>query len=485
MALRVFNTIGGKKEEFVPINPGEVRMYVCGVTVYDMCHIGHARAYVAFDVIVRYLRYKGYRVKYVRNFTDVDDKIIKRANELSMRPEDVANRYIQEFYTDMESLNVMKADIEPRVTEHINDIIEMIKKIIDNGYAYVSGGDVYFSVESFPGYGKLSGRRLDDMKAGARVEVNEQKRHPMDFALWKESKPGEPYWESPWGKGRPGWHIECSVMSTKYLGNTFDIHGGGKDLIFPHHENEIAQSEAANKVKFVNYWLHNGFVNINEEKMSKSLGNFFTIREVTSKYYAEALRYFMLGTHYRSPINYSIDGIVEAEGRVEYYYSTLRELNNAIGNFNGQADKIISKDEIDSNFNEFFESMDDDFNTAKALANFSNLLRIANDVLLKRGQYPKDVLKASFSYIKDKLRIMSEIFGIMEKDPNIALRDITTMKAKRAGIDIDLVNRMIEERAAARKAKDFKKADEVRNKLLEMGITVMDTPEGTIWRIER
>jgi len=485
MTLKVFNTIGGKKEEFVPLKPDEVRMYVCGVTVYDMCHIGHARAYVAFDVIVRYLKYRGFKVTYVRNFTDVDDKIIKRAQEVSAKPEEIANKYIQEFYYDMGSLNVMKADIEPRVTDHINEIIEMIKKIIDNGYAYVSGGDVYFSVESFPGYGKLSGRRLDDMKAGARVEVNEQKRHPMDFALWKESKPGEPFWESPWGKGRPGWHIECSAMSSKYLGNTFDIHGGGKDLIFPHHENEIAQSEAANKVKFVNYWLHNGFVNINEEKMSKSLGNFFTIREVTSKYYAEALRYFMLGTHYRSPINYSLDAIVEAEGRVEYYYATLRDINNAVGNFNGQAKEILSKGEIDSNFNEFFEAMDDDFNTAKALANFSNLLRLANDLILKRNQYPKDVFKGSLIYLREKLSIMSSIFGVMEKNPVTALKEITILKAKRFGIDIDMVNSMIEERASARKSKDFKRADEVRNKLLEMGITIMDTPDGTIWRIER
>lgn len=485
MAIKVFNTIAGKKEELIPISPDEIKMYVCGVTVYDMCHIGHARAYISFDVILRYLRSKGFKVTYVRNFTDVDDKIIKRANELGVKTEEITEKYIKEFYTDMESLNVLKADIEPKVTEHINEIIALIQKIIDNGYAYVSGGDVYFSVESFPGYGKLSGRRLDDMKAGARVEVNEQKRHPLDFALWKESKPGEPFWDSPWGKGRPGWHIECSAMSTKYLGTTFDIHGGGKDLIFPHHENEIAQSEGAYKVPFVKYWLHNGFVNINEEKMSKSLGNFFTIREVTAKYYSEALRYFMLGTHYRSPINYSIDAIAEAEGRVEYYYSTLRDLNNAIGNFNTPVKDIPIKEEVDKNIEEFFEAMDDDFNMAKGLANLSNILRIANDMLLKRGQYPKDVLKSSLLYIREKLKIIGDILGIMDKVPSVALKEITLLKAQRLGIDIEAVNKLIEERALARKEKNFAKSDEIRNKLLEMGITVMDTPEGTVWRIER
>ncbi len=485
MALKVFNTIAGKKEDFIPINPGEVKMYVCGVTVYDMCHIGHARAYVAFDVMVRYLREKGFKVTYVRNFTDVDDKIIKRANELGVRSDEISERYIKEFYIDMDSLGVGRADIEPKVTEHIDDIIALIQKIIDNGYAYVSGGDVYFSVESFPGYGKLSGRRLDDMKAGARVEVNEQKRHPMDFALWKESKPNEPYWDSPWGKGRPGWHIECSAMSTKYLGKTFDIHGGGKDLIFPHHENEIAQSESAYKVPFVRYWLHNGFVNINEEKMSKSLGNFFTIREVTEKFFPEALRYFMLGTHYRSPINYSIDAISEAESRVEYYYSTMREMDNILINFKTPLKDFFVKGEVDKNMQEFYDAMDDDFNTARALANLSNLLRLANDIINKRGEYPKDVLKSSLFYIREKIMTMGRIFGIMEKNPGEALNNITLMKAKRLGIDVDEVKRLIEERSLARKEKNFTKSDEIRNYLLKMGITLMDTPEGTLWRIER
>ncbi len=485
MSIKVFNTINGKKEDLIPINEGEIKMYVCGVTVYDMCHIGHARAYIAFDVILRYLRHKGFKVTYVRNFTDVDDKIIKRANELGVKTDEITERYINEFYKDMEALNVNKADIEPRVTEHINDIINLIQKIIENGYAYVSGKDVYFSVESFPGYGKLSGRRLEDMKAGARVEVNEQKRHPMDFALWKESKPGEPFWDSPWGKGRPGWHIECSAMSTKYLGATFDIHGGGKDLIFPHHENEIAQSEAANKVPFVRYWLHNGFVNINEEKMSKSLGNFFTIREVVTQYFSEALRYFMLGTHYRSPINYSLEAILEAEKRVEYYYSALRDINYAIGNFSGTVKDFPSKKEVDKNIQEFYDAMDDDFNTAKALANLSNLLRISNDIILKRGQYQKDILKSSLFYIREKIKIMGDIFGIMDKDPSLALKEITLIKARRLGIDVEEIGRMIDERTQARKEKNFVRSDEIRDKLLKMGISIMDSPDGTVWRIER
>lgn len=485
MAIKVFNTMAGKKEDFVPLKEGEVRMYVCGVTVYDMCHIGHARAYIAFDVIVRYLRHKGYKVTYVRNFTDVDDKIIKRANELGVATSEITEKYINEFYTDMMALNVMKADIEPRVTEHIGEIIEMIQRIIENGYAYVSGGDVYFSVESFPGYGKLSGRSLDDMKAGARVEVNEQKRHPMDFALWKESKAGEPFWDSPWGKGRPGWHIECSAMSTKYLGPTFDIHGGGKDLIFPHHENEIAQSEAANKVPFVRYWLHNGFVNINEEKMSKSLGNFFTIREVISQYYPEALRYFMLGTHYRSPINYSIDGIIEAERRVEYYYTTLRDIDLITGNFSAPVKDPLSKEEIDKNLDDFYEAMDDDFNTARALAGLSNLLRLSNEFISKKGQIQKDVLRSTLIYLREKIMTMAGVLGIMDKEPQKALKDITLMKAKRFGINIEEVQRLIEERAAARKEKNFAKADEIRERLLKEGIALMDTPQGTVWRIER
>lgn len=484
MAIKVFNTIRGEKEEFIPISPNEVKIYVCGVTVYDMCHIGHARAYIAFDVIIRYLRQKGFKVTYVRNFTDVDDKIIKRANELGVKTEEITEKYIHEFYTDMESLNVARADIEPRVTDHIQDIINLIQKILDHRHAYISGGDVYFSVESFPSYGSLSGRRLDDMKAGARVEINEQKRHPMDFALWKESKIGEPSWDSPWGRGRPGWHIECSAMSTKYLGNTFDIHGGGKDLIFPHHENEIAQSEAATRTRFVNYWLHNGFVNINEEKMSKSLGNFFTIREVTQRYFPEALRYLMLGTHYRSPINYSIEAIAEAEKRVEYYYSTLKEMEREIGGFNRPIKEVIQRDEIDRNIAEFDEAMEDDFNTAKALANLSNLLRSANDLILRKDRYPKDAFRSTLSYLKDRISLIGGILGIMEKDPSRALYDITILKARRLNIDIDLVNRLIKERAMARKEKDFIKADEIRDRLLKMKISIMDTPDGSIWRIE-
>jgi cysteinyl-tRNA synthetase len=307
MTIKIFNSLSNRKEDFVPLAPGKIGMYVCGVTVYDMCHVGHARAYVTADVLLRYLTYRGFDVLYVRNFTDVDDKIIKRASEVGDSTDALAERYIREFYTDMDALGVRRPRVEPRVTNHIPDIVRTVERLLARGHAYQVDGDVYFGVDSFPGYGRLSGRNLDDLKAGARVEVDDRKRNPLDFALWKSSKPGEPSWDSPWGPGRPGWHIECSTMSTKYLGETFDIHGGGKDLVFPHHENEIAQSEAATGKPFCRYFFHNGFVNIDKEKMSKSLGNFFTIREIHKAYDPEALRLFLLTTHYRSPVNFDVN----------------------------------------------------------------------------------------------------------------------------------------------------------------------------------
>ncbi len=330
MALRVYNTLSGEKEVFVPLKPGRAGMYVCGVTVYDFCHIGHARANVVFDVIYRYLRYAGYDVTYVRNYTDIDDKIINRANQEGVDYRTISDRYIQAFDEDMERLGLAKPTVEPKATDHIGGIIAIIETLISKGHAYESEGDVYYAVETFPDYLKLSKRNLDEMKAGARVEVGDKKRHPMDFALWKDSKPGEPWWQSPWGKGRPGWHIECSAMSMEFLGATFDFHGGGKDLIFPHHENEIAQSEAANGCQFVRYWLHNGFVNINSEKMSKSLGNFFTIRQVLEKFDPETLRFFILSAHYRSPIDFSDQNLDEARTGLERIYSCLAALDEVL-----------------------------------------------------------------------------------------------------------------------------------------------------------
>src|SRR5512138_466703 len=330
MSLKLYNTLTGTKEEFVPLEPGKVKMYVCGVTVYDNCHIGHARANVAFDVVYRYLRTSGFDVTYVRNYTDIDDKIINRANKEGVPYNVISERYIKTFDEDMARLGLALPTHQPRATEHVDDIIRLVQTLIDRGHAYQSGGDVYFSVETFPSYLKLSKRTLEEMQAGARVEVGELKRNPMDFALWKEAKPGEPFWESPWGKGRPGWHIECSAMSSCLLGETFDIHGGGRDLIFPHHENEIAQSEAATGKPFVRYWLHNGFVNINAEKMSKSLGNFFTIREVLDRYDSEVLRFFLLSAHYRSPIDFSDQNLADAEAGLDRIYSSLAALDEVL-----------------------------------------------------------------------------------------------------------------------------------------------------------
>ena len=323
MAIRVYNTLTGKKEDFVPLHEGKVGMYVCGVTVYDLCHIGHARSAIIFDILYRYFRYRGYEVTFVRNFTDIDDKIINRANQEGVDYKTIAERYIREFGMDIRGLGLEKATIEPRATDHIPEMIELVSGLIEKGYAYPGGGDVFFSVERFKEYGKLSKRNLEEMQAGARVEIDEKKKNPLDFVLWKGSKPGEPFWESPWGKGRPGWHIECSVMSMKYLGETFDIHGGGRDLVFPHHENEIAQSEGATGKPFARYWIHNGFININKEKMSKSLGNILTIKEVVKEWHPEVLRLFFLSSHYRSPLDYSEESLKEAKSGLDRFYTTL------------------------------------------------------------------------------------------------------------------------------------------------------------------
>jgi cysteinyl-tRNA synthetase len=484
MPIKVFNTLTNRKDDFAPIEPGKVRMYVCGVTVYDMCHIGHARAYISFDVIQRYLRYAGLDLTYVRNFTDVDDKIIKRAAEIGEQTTAVSERFIKEFETDMEALGVAKADIEPKVTQHIPEIIALIQRIIERGHAYVTGGDVYFSVRSFPRYLQLSGRQLDEMKAGARVEVDERKQDPMDFALWKESKPGEPWWESPWGKGRPGWHIECSAMSSKYLGETFDIHGGGKDLIFPHHENEIAQSEAASGKKFVNYWIHNGFVNINEEKMSKSLGNFFTIREVTARFHPEALRYFMLTTHYRSPINFSDQSLEEAQKRVEYAYQTLEAVNAMLAGGEPKGGKSLNPALVGGLIPAFKEAMDDDFNAAKVLGDLSEPLRLLNELSSGKSGKPKDDVKRTLWDLRGKVLEIGAVLGIMTRDPGTVLSEIRDRKVKARNLDPAKIEALVAARADARKSKDFARADQVRDELKQMGVAVMDTPKGTVWRVE-
>jgi cysteinyl-tRNA synthetase len=492
MPLRVFNTLSGKKEEFVPVTPGKVRMYVCGVTVYDYCHIGHARANVVFDVIYRYLKWLGYEVTYIRNYTDIDDKIINRASKEGVPFYEISERFIGEFDRDMEALGLQLPDFQPKATENIDEIIKLVSALIDKGYAYQAGGDVYYCVEKFDSYLKLSKRNLDDMQAGARIEVDERKRHPMDFALWKEAKPGEPYWESPWGKGRPGWHIECSAMSMKFLGETLDIHGGGKDLIFPHHENEIAQSEAATGRPFVKYWLHNGFVNINSEKMSKSLGNFFTIREILEKFDRETLRLFLLSAHYRSPLDFSDQNMKEAEAGIERIYGTLARIDEVLAGKTVSGVSVEKKslneaelellEKTETLHERFREAMDDDFNTAMALGGIFELLRCANKVIVDSKGFSEAVIPV-LAQAKKKLLEIGTILGSFTANPEDYLQSIKKRKTAELGISEEEINRLIEERAQARKAKDYKRSDEIRDLLLSKNIVLLDSAQGTTWKV--
>lgn len=483
MDISLNNTMTGKKEVFRPITPGKVGLYVCGPTVYDMSHIGHARVYVTFDVVARFLRSLGNDVTYVRNFTDIDDKIIRRANEQGVSASEISEKFIAEFQKDMASLGVDPADVEPKVTEHIPEIIALIEKIMANGYAYESGGDVYFSVRSFPGYGKLSKRDLDQLEAGARVEVGDKKRDPLDFALWKAAKPGEPFWESPWGKGRPGWHIECSAMSAKYLGETFDIHAGGKDLVFPHHENEIAQSEAASGKAFANFWMHNGFVQIDNEKMSKSLGNFFTIRDVLKTYEAESLRMFLLGTHYRNPINFSDAALSDAERRLDYLYETLAKVNERLSASAKTEGSILEEAAVKAIVPDFQKAMCDDFNAAEALGQLSAPFALMNQLCEKprgkKGQEADRTLRA----ILAELDKVCAVLGILREESNAYLLRRRARKAAERGINPEVVEAKIQERQEARQAKDFARADAIRGELKEMGVELMDTPTGTGWKV--
>jgi len=483
MTLRVYNTLSGTKEEFKPLVPGKVSMYVCGVTVYDHCHIGHARANVVFDMIYRYLRHAGYDVTYVRNYTDVDDKIINRANQEGVPYNVISERFIAEFDRDMAALGLDLPSHQPKATEHITEMIDVISRLVDKGYAYAADGDVYFCVEKFDPYLKLSKRNLDEMQAGARIEVGEKKRHPMDFALWKGSKPGEPFWESPWGEGRPGWHIECSAMSMKYLGETFDIHGGGKDLVFPHHENEIAQSEAANGKPFANYWIHNGFVNINSEKMSKSLGNFFTIKEVLEKYDAEVLRFFLLSAHYRSPIDFSDQNLREAEAGLERIYAALAGIDEAAAkgaeNAEGEADEELAG-KTATIADRFREAMDDDFNTAQALGFVFDLVRSANRVLAEGKGGNRGLLADAGSRIRE----VGLVLGLFTSEPNAFAERLKNRKAAELPIAAEEIERLIAERLAARAARDFRRADEIRDNLAAQGIMLLDSPQGTTWKVK-
>jgi len=480
MPLRVYNTLSGSKEEFVPITPGKVGMYVCGVTVYDHCHIGHARANVVFDMIYRYLRATGLDVTYVRNYTDIDDKIINRANRDGVPYNEISERFITEFDRDMARLMLLLPTHQPKATEHIAEIIALVQKLIDKGFAYQSGADVFYCVEKFDSYLKLSKRNLEDMQAGARIEVDERKRHPMDFALWKGAKPGEPYWESPWGQGRPGWHIECSAMSTKFLGETFDIHGGGKDLIFPHHDNEIAQSEAASGKPFVKYWLHNGFVNINAEKMSKSLGNFFTIKEVLERYDAEVLRFFLLSAHYRSPIDFSDQNLKDAELGLERIYKALAGIGErleAAGDLPPSAESAELEEKCASLAARFTEAMDDDFNTALGLGHVFDLVRCINKVL---PLAPKELLARA----RDEVAAIAAVLGVCDSQPASFLQRIKERKTAEMEIPVEEIERLIAERTEARKARNFKRGDEIRDYLLERGVALLDSAQGTTWTVK-
>jgi cysteinyl-tRNA synthetase len=487
--LRVYNTLSGKKEVFKPLRGKKVGMYACGVTVYDVCHIGHARSTVVFDVIFRYLRFLGYEVTYVRNITDLDDKIIKRANDEGVPWQDIADRYTREFTADMEALGLEKPTQEPKATDHIVEMIRMTERLMEEGYAYQADGDVFYSVDKFEGYGKLSKRDPDQMKAGARVEVDEKKRNPLDFALWKASKPGEPSWESPWGRGRPGWHIECSAMSQSYLGETLDIHGGGKDLIFPHHENEIAQSEGPTGKPFARFWIHNGFVNINQEKMSKSLGNILTIKEILTRFHPEIIRLFLLSHHYRSPVDFSEENLAEAKMSMDRFYSTLQRMDEWEGKGSrgggGIPKERVHKcmEEVKTFPERFRAAMDDDFNTALALAHFHDLARNLN-ALMGKGDAGSDALEALLPVSRENFRRFGDILGLFQRPPGDYFREQMRREVTRLGIDEDHINRMIRERHEAREQRDWKRADEIRESLGSMGIVVEDGPAGTTWRVE-
>lgn len=452
--LKIYNTLNREKQDFIPINPNTVRMYVCGMTVYDFCHLGHARVMVVFDLVNRWLRTSGYTVTYVRNITDIDDKIIKRAAENNETITALTNRFIAAMDEDAAALGIVKPDLEPRATDYINDMQAMISKLIDKGLAYpAENGDVFYAVRGFDGYGELSGKSLEDLRAGERVEVDTFKRDPLDFVLWKAAKAGEPAWDSPWGAGRPGWHIECSAMSSHHLGEQFDIHGGGQDLQFPHHENEIAQSEGAHGCQYVNYWMHNGFVRVDDEKMSKSLGNFFTIREVLKKYDAEVLRFFILRAHYRSPLNYSDQHLDDAKQALTRLYTALRGIEAA----------TIAIDWTQAPFAKFKAAMDDDFNTPEAVA---CLFELANELN-----------KTASAITAGQLKALANSIGLLERSPDIFLQGTASEEFNGAEIDS-----LILQRVAAKQAKNFAEADRIRAELTTKGIVLEDTAQGTIWR---
>lgn len=465
--MKIYNTMTRQKEEFVPVDKNEVKIYACGPTVYNYIHIGNARPLCVFDVLRRYLEYRGYKVKFVQNFTDIDDKIIKRANEEGTTYDKISEKYIQEFWTDADGLNFKHATVHPKATENIDEIISIIQSLVEKGYAYDAGGDVYFRTLKFKEYGKLSHQPIEDLESGARIAIGEVKEDPLDFALWKGAKPGEPYWDSPWGKGRPGWHIECSAMNRKYLGNTIDIHCGGKDLVFPHHENEIAQSECANGCTFARYWMHNGYINVDNVKMSKSLGNFKTVREIADVYGYEVIRYFLISAHYRSPINYNIDIIEQCKSALERLYTCRDSLDFALKNAENEPcendDQLISL--FESRKDEFITAMDDDLNTADGIAALFELTKDINTNLISQ--------QVSKAVCEKAAQIFDEICDVLGLLYNRKSNDLS-----------DDIEALIEKRETARKNKDWATADQIRDDLKARGIILKDTPQGVTWTKE-
>ena len=464
--MKLYNTLTRTKEEFIPLEEGKVKMYVCGPTVYNYIHIGNARPFIMFDTLRRYLQYKGYDVTFVQNFTDVDDKIIKRGHEEGISPEDVANKYINEYFVDADGLGIQRADVHPRVTDNIQQIIDFVKDLEDKGYAYEVNGDVYFDTKKFEGYGKLSKQNQDELEAGARIEVNSQKRHPMDFVLWKSKKEGEPGWNSPWGEGRPGWHIECSVMSNRYLGETIDIHAGGQDLKFPHHENEIAQSEARSGKNFSNYWLHNEYINVNNEKMSKSLGNFFTVREIAEIFDLEVVRLFMLSTHYRNPINFSDEILNQSKAGLERLYNAKEKALFTINNLEDSKmteEEAKLQDELASFRQKFIDAMDDDVNTADAVSAIFELAKFMNSNVTEKSS------KEFAQKVIDEFNELTSVLNIVNKDQKEDILD-------------EEIEQLIAQRTEAKKNKNFQLADEIRQQLLDKGIVLEDTRQGVKWK---
>lgn len=461
--MKIFNTMSRRKEEFIPVDPNEVKIYACGPTVYNFIHIGNARPLCVFDVLRRYLEYRGYNVKFVQNFTDVDDKIIKRANEENSTFEEISKKYIKEFWTDAHGLNFKDATVHPKATENIDEIIEIIKTLEEKGYAYAVDGDVYYRTLKFKDYGKLSHQPIDDLQSGARIAVGDKKEDPLDFALWKAAKEGEPYWDSPWGKGRPGWHIECSAMNKRYLGNTIDIHCGGQDLIFPHHENEIAQSEAANGCMFSKYWMHNGYINVDNVKMSKSLGNFKTVREIADVYGYEVIRYFLISSHYRSPINYNLEIIEQCKSALERLYNCRESLDFSIKNAKtdiADNEEILAL--IDSRKEQFINSMDDDLNTADGIAAVFDLVSDINTKIINK-EVSKNVCQKAADMFDELTGVLGLVYNRKSNDIN------------------DDIEKLIELRQQARANKDWATADKIRDELKAQGITLKDTPQGVTW----